>query len=93
VKITTLFAALGLVLAGCALAPGTFQGEWIRGDFDTQTALTACKQKAKAQPYPAKCEASPNLWTGYGEVWLINTNSDKTESGNEITKIWVLKKQ
>jgi hypothetical protein len=91
-KITAPFAALGLLLAGCA--PDSFHGEWIRGDFDTQTALTACQQVAKAQLYPAKCEA--HIWNSsnfYGEVWLIKTNSDKTKSGEEITKIWVLKRQ
>lgn len=91
-KITAPFAALGLLLAGCA--PDSFHGEWIRGDFDTQTALTACQQVAKAQLYPAKCDASEwNTSNGYGEVWLINTKSDKTKSGEEITKIWVLKRQ
>ena len=88
-KITIPFAALGLLLAGCV--SGSFQGEWIRGDFDKRTALTACQQVAESQPYPTKCEASGwNEATNYGEVWLINTKSNKTKSGEEITKIWVL---
>jgi len=91
-KITSLFAVLGLLLAGCA--PESFQGEWIRGDLDTQTALSACEQTAKTQPYPAKCEASGwNVKNSYGEVWLVNTRSDRTKSGNEITKIWVLDRE
>jgi hypothetical protein len=91
-KIASPVAALGLLIAGCTT--GSFQGEWIRGDFDTRTALIACQQVAKAQPYPAKCEA--HIWNSsnfYGEVWLINTKSDKAKSGEEITKIWVLNRR
>lgn len=91
-KITTPFAALGLLLAGCV--PGSFQGEWIRGDFNTRTALATCQQAAKDQPYPAKCEVSEwSASNGYGEVWLINTASNSTKSGEEITKIWVLNRK
>ena len=91
-KIATTVAALGLLIAGCTT--GSFQGEWIRGDFDTRTALTACQHVAKSQPCQAKCEA--HIWYSsnfYGEVWLIKTKSDKTKSGEEITRIWVLNRQ
>jgi len=90
--ITSSALGAAALLAGCNSS--SFRGEWIRGDWDTQSALAACREVAKSQSYPAECEASNwNATNNYGEVWLVNTNSDRTESGEEITKIWVLKRQ
>ena len=92
-KLAPAISVLALALTGCTV-PGAFNGEWVRGDWDTRSALADCQRIVASQSYPAKCEVSTwNAQTKYGEVWLVNTSSTKTKSGEEITKIWKLSRQ
>ena len=91
-KFTPLLPLLGLSLVGCGV-PGVFNGEWVRGDWDAKSAMADCQRIAPKMSYPAYCEVGWE-WSAdnnYGEVWLVNTNG-RTKSGEEITKIWRLKR-
>lgn len=91
ITVSALGAAATLAV-GCDT--GTFKGEYVRGDYDTRSAMAECKKDAMKQDYPAKCDVSGwNQENKYGEVWLVNTASKRTESGEEIKKIWVLERQ
>jgi hypothetical protein len=80
-------ALLAVVVTGCSV-PGAFNGEWVKGDWDTRSALANCQRMVDSQSYPAKCEVSEwSAKTEYGEVWLVNTAS------NDIQKIWKLSRQ
>ena len=92
-KLVPTFSLLALALSACNVS-GAFNGEWVAGDWDTRTAMANCQSIVASQSYPARCEASGwNAKTSYGEVWLLNTASTKTKSGEEITKIWKLSRQ
>lgn len=91
-KYVTIFSLLGLALSACTSST-VFNGEWIRGDWDTKSAMSDCQEVAQSQSYKAKCSAGGwSAKTNYGEVWLIKTDSKRAKSGEEITKIWVLKR-
>jgi hypothetical protein len=80
-----------MTLVGCA--SGTFNGEWVKGDWDTRSAWADCQRIVGQQSYPARCEQSGfNAETNYGEVWLLNTADSSTKSGESITKIWKLQR-
>ena len=74
---------------------GRFKGEWIRGDWDTKSAMSACQEVALSQDFQAECRdgIAWNTESNYGEAWLVKTNSKMTKSGEEIIKIWVLKRR
>jgi hypothetical protein len=83
---------LSLALSACTSST-VFNGEWIRGDWDTKSAMSNCQEVAQLQNYQAKCSVGGwNSKTNYGEVWLVKTDSQHSKSGEEITKIWVLKR-
>jgi hypothetical protein len=91
-KHAPIFPLLSLALSACGV-PGIFNGEWIYGDWDTKSAMSACQEVAQRQDYQAKCsDGGWNAESNYGEVWLVKTNSNMTKSGEKIIKIWVLKR-
>jgi hypothetical protein len=83
---------LSLALTACTTSTG-FNGEWIRGDWGKKSAMSDCQEVAQVQNYQAKCiDGGWNAKTNYGEVWLVNTESKESKTGEAITKIWVLKR-
>jgi len=74
------FFLLPLFLSCTACAPF----EWMPGYWNVTEAMFQCKKELSKVSYPAKCDdsTSDTSMNGYGEVWLVNTQT------NNITKIW-----
>ena len=62
--------------------------EWMPGYWNVSEAIRQCEKERLKVNYPAECDSSTAknvAINGYGEVWLVNTSTDK------IRKIWKIK--